>query len=141
MLQECIVTGAVPQKYLDLQQEVRRFISRHREKSPELGGGRKRPDRKTLDWQRLLVDHGYVGRTVPRKYGGYGAAPDVFEATIVADEFRRANVSPGMVNQGIDAGSHPPGGRNRRAVSAVGRPDDPRGCHLVSGLFGARSRE
>lgn len=70
LLQECIVTGAVPQKYLDLQQEVRRFISRHREKSPELGGGRKRPDRKTLDWQRLLVDHRYVGRTVPRKCWG-----------------------------------------------------------------------
>lgn len=91
----------LPEKYRALQEEVREFIRRHRDKSPALGGGRKRPDRKTLDWQRLLVEHGYAARTVPKKYGGFGAAPDVFDAVVIAEEFGQAGVNPGMMNQGV----------------------------------------
>ena len=71
-------------KHRALQDEVRAFIREHGHKSPKLGGGRKRPDQKTRDWQKLLVDHGYVGRTIPRQYGGYGADPDVVEAAVIA---------------------------------------------------------
>jgi alkylation response protein AidB-like acyl-CoA dehydrogenase len=89
------------EKHRAFQAEVREFIRRHGPESPKTGGGRKRPDRKTLEWQRLLIEHGYAARTIPREYGGYGAAPDVLEAAIIAEEFSRANVHPGIMNQGI----------------------------------------
>jgi alkylation response protein AidB-like acyl-CoA dehydrogenase len=84
-----------------LQAEIREFARTHGHLSPVPGGGRKRPDRKTVDWQRLLIERGYVARTIPREYGGHGAAPDVLEAAIIADELSRAGLSPGIMNQGI----------------------------------------
>jgi alkylation response protein AidB-like acyl-CoA dehydrogenase len=84
-----------------LRDEVRAFIVEHGHKSPKLGGGRKRPDQKTRDWQKLLVDHGYVGRTIPREYGGYGAEPDVLETAMIASEFAAAGIYAGLTNQGI----------------------------------------
>jgi alkylation response protein AidB-like acyl-CoA dehydrogenase len=84
-----------------LQAEIREFVRQHGDKSPKVGGGRKRPDQKTLDWQKRLVDHGYAGRTIPKEYGGFGAAPDVMEAAVIAEEFARANVYAGLTNQGI----------------------------------------
>jgi alkylation response protein AidB-like acyl-CoA dehydrogenase len=56
---------------------------------------------ETLAWQRLLLDHGYAGRTIPREYGGFGAEADVLEARIIAEEFARAQVPPGLGGQGI----------------------------------------
>jgi alkylation response protein AidB-like acyl-CoA dehydrogenase len=88
-------------KHRALQDEVRAFIREHGHKSPKLGGGRKRPDQKALDWQKLLVDHGYVARTIPREYGGHGAEPDVMEAAVIAAEFAAAGVYAGLTNQGI----------------------------------------
>jgi alkylation response protein AidB-like acyl-CoA dehydrogenase len=88
-------------KHRALQDEVRAFIREHGAKSPKLGGGRKRPDRKALDWQKLLVDHGYVARTIPREYGGHGAEPDVMETAVIAAEFAAAGVYAGLTNQGI----------------------------------------
>ena len=84
-----------------LQAEIREFARTHGHLSPLPGGGRKRPDRKTLDWQQLLLERGYFARTIPREYGGYGAEPEVLEAAIIADEFSRAGLSPGILNQGI----------------------------------------
>lgn len=91
----------LPERYRELQTEVRQFISAHRDQSPALGGGRKRPDQKTRDWQRLLVEHGYAARFVPSAYGGFGATQDVFEAAIIAEEFGSAGMHPGMMNQGV----------------------------------------
>jgi alkylation response protein AidB-like acyl-CoA dehydrogenase len=88
-------------KHRALQEEVRGFIREHGHRSPKLGGGRKRPDQKTRDWQKLLVDHGYVGRTIPREYGGSGKEPDVLEAAVIASEFAAAGIYGGMTNQGI----------------------------------------
>jgi alkylation response protein AidB-like acyl-CoA dehydrogenase len=88
-------------KHRALQDEVRGFIREHGHKSPKLGGGRKRPDQKALDWQKLLVDHGYVARTIPREYGGFGAEPDVLEAAVIASEFAAAGIYAGLTNQGI----------------------------------------
>jgi len=87
--------------YQALQAEVRDFIRQHGDKSPKVGGGRKRPDQKTLDWQKRLVAHGYAGRTIPKEYGGFGAAPDVMAASVIAGAFARANVYAGLTNQGI----------------------------------------
>jgi alkylation response protein AidB-like acyl-CoA dehydrogenase len=87
--------------YQALQAQVRDFIHQHGDKSPKVGGGRKRPDQKTLDWQKRLVEHGYAGRTIPKDYGGFGATPDVMAAAVIAGEFARGNVYAGLTNQGI----------------------------------------
>jgi alkylation response protein AidB-like acyl-CoA dehydrogenase len=84
-----------------LQTEIREFARAHGHLSPRAGGGRKRPDAKALAWQSLLLERGYFARTIPREYGGHGAEPDVIEAAIIADEFSRAGLSPGIMNQGI----------------------------------------
>ena len=84
-----------------LQAEIREFARTHGHFSPKAGGGRKRPDRKVLDWQPLLLDRGYIGRPIPREDGGYGAEPDVLEAAVIVDEFSRTGLSPGIMNQGI----------------------------------------
>jgi alkylation response protein AidB-like acyl-CoA dehydrogenase len=92
---------ALSDKHRALQSQVRAFIQEHGHRSPKVGGGRKRPDQKTLDWQKLLVAHGYVGRTIPREYGGFGAQSDVMEQAVIAAEFAHANVYAGLTNQGI----------------------------------------
>lgn len=89
------------EEYQALQAEVRGFIAKFGDRSPKVGGGRKKPDQKTLDWQKILVEHGYAGRTIPKEYGGFGAAPDVMAAAVIAGEFARAEVYAGLTNQGI----------------------------------------
>jgi alkylation response protein AidB-like acyl-CoA dehydrogenase len=84
-----------------LQAEIRAFAGTHGHLSPGSGGGRRRPSQKALDWQRLLLERGYVARTIPREYGGYGAQPDVLEAAIIGDELSRAGLYAGIMNQGI----------------------------------------
>jgi alkylation response protein AidB-like acyl-CoA dehydrogenase len=88
-------------KHRALRDEVLAFIKKHRSIAPRPGGGRKRPDAKVLKWQRLLLEHGYFARSIPREYGGFGAPQDVIEQAIIADAFSRAGVSPGIHNQGI----------------------------------------
>jgi alkylation response protein AidB-like acyl-CoA dehydrogenase len=89
------------EKHRALRDEVNAFIARHRDRAPRLGGGRKRPDRKVLEWQALLLECGYFARNIPREYGGFGAPHDVIEMAIIADAFSRSGVSPGIHNQGI----------------------------------------
>ena len=52
--------------YRVLQGEVRSFIAKHGHLSPKPGGGRQKPSRKALDWQKLLLEHGYVGAHDPQ---------------------------------------------------------------------------
>jgi alkylation response protein AidB-like acyl-CoA dehydrogenase len=84
-----------------LRSEIREFIAKEGHRSPKFGGGRKRPDQQALDWQKLLLERGYFGRTIPVEYGGFGADPDVLETAIIADELSRAGIFPGIMNQGI----------------------------------------
>jgi alkylation response protein AidB-like acyl-CoA dehydrogenase len=88
-------------KYRTLQDEVRAFVAKHGSKSPKASGGRKRPDNRTLDWQKILLEHGYAGRSIPKQYGGYGAEPDVLAGAIIAEEFSKAGIYAGLTNQGI----------------------------------------
>ena len=84
--------------YEALRTQVRAFIDAHRDAAPEVGAPR---DEKARAWQRLLIEHGYTARTIPKRYGGAGHAPDILEARIIAEEFARARVSPGLGGQGI----------------------------------------
>ncbi len=55
-----------------------------------------------LTWQALLVKNGYTARTIPKKYGGYGADPDILKSRIISEEFARAQVPGGLAGQGPD---------------------------------------
>lgn len=88
-------------KYRALQQEVRSFAKKHAHLSPGTRGGRKRPDKHALDWQKLLLDCGYFARNIPKEYGGLGLPLDVMELAIIADEFSSAGVSPGIYRHSI----------------------------------------
>ena len=87
-------------RYDAFRQEIRAFLRTHGHHSATAPTA-QRPPAAALAWQRLLLEHGYTGRTVPREYGGYGAAPDVMEAYLITEEFTRAGASPPLGNQGI----------------------------------------
>jgi alkylation response protein AidB-like acyl-CoA dehydrogenase len=79
-----------------LRAEVRAFLAANRKRFPAPG------DRAAaLAWQGLLIENGYAARTVPGEYGGFGAAPDVLAARIIAEEFTAARAPSGMAGQGI----------------------------------------
>ena len=88
-------------KYRALQSQVRDFLKANIDKSPKPGGGRQRPSRKALDWQKRIIEAGYFGRSIPREYGGAGLPLDVMELAIIAEEFSKAGAYPGIMNQGI----------------------------------------
>jgi alkylation response protein AidB-like acyl-CoA dehydrogenase len=84
------------QEYEAFRREVADFLRRHGDKAPRPGG---RGDARA--WQKLLIEHGYAARTIPKAYGGHGAEPDILKSRIIAEEFARAQVSQGMGGQGI----------------------------------------
>ena len=57
---------------------------------------------KRSDWQKLLIENGYLARSIPREYGGYGGETDIIKNRIIASEFAKAKVPPPMGGQGID---------------------------------------
>ncbi|WP_334162909.1 acyl-CoA dehydrogenase family protein [Phenylobacterium sp.] len=75
--------------------EVRAFLEARR------GDYEAGQARDPLTWQRLLIEHGYAARTIPREYGGYGAEPDILKGRIIAEEFIRAGAPRGIANQGV----------------------------------------
>jgi alkylation response protein AidB-like acyl-CoA dehydrogenase len=86
-------------RYETFRAELRAFIEAHRHLAPRAGGPR---DEQAKAWQRLLISRGYAARTIPVEYGGAGHAPDLLESRILAEEFSRARVSPGLGGQGIN---------------------------------------
>jgi alkylation response protein AidB-like acyl-CoA dehydrogenase len=85
-------------RYEAFRGEVRAFLANHRDQFP----ASHLSDRaQALRWQSLLIDHGYAARTIPRRYDGFGATPDILESRIIAEEFHHARAPGGMANQGI----------------------------------------
>ena len=91
-------------EYEKFRRELRAFLEANRDKAPALRGGEVTTlkDPKIVSWQKLLIEHGYAARTIPKQYGGGGFAPDPLIATILAEEFGRARVSSGVGGQGPD---------------------------------------
>ncbi len=85
-------------EYEVFRQEVRDFIATHQDKSPRNATMRSK---EALDWQKLLIEHGYTARTIPKAYGGYGAQPNIIESRIIAEEFADARINSGLGGQGI----------------------------------------
>jgi alkylation response protein AidB-like acyl-CoA dehydrogenase len=80
--------------YAAFASEVDAFLAAHKHKAPSAGGDPRA-------WQALLIEHGYAARTIPKEYGGYGAAPDLLKSRIIAEAFAKAQVSQGLGGQGI----------------------------------------
>lgn len=90
-------------EYESFRATLRAFLESNRERAPRGGmvipaGGSK--DGATLTWQKLLIEQGYAARTIPKRYGGYGANSDILLRVILDEEFARAGVSPGVGGQG-----------------------------------------
>jgi alkylation response protein AidB-like acyl-CoA dehydrogenase len=83
------------------RREVLAFLDAHGSKAPRGRGAAQRPSAEALAWQALLIEHGYAARTIPKAYGGFGAAPDILKTRIIGEAFTRAGVPPGLQNQGI----------------------------------------
>ena len=71
--------------YTAFRDEVRDFLRTHRDRVPKRTG--HRPTDEQIAWQTLLIEHGYAARTIPKQYGGHGAAPDILKSRILAEVF------------------------------------------------------
>ena len=72
-----------------------------------LGAGKKSNNKNGLimtrsEWQKILIEHGYFAREVPKKYGGYGGTIDILKNKIINSEFTKAGVPVATRGQGID---------------------------------------
>ncbi len=85
-------------EYTAFREEVKAFIEANRNKQPRTMRLRS-PE--VMAWQKLLIENGYHSRTIPKKYGGYGAEPDIIKSRIIAEEFSKARMNTGLGGQGI----------------------------------------
>lgn len=85
----------------EFRREARDFLAANRDRAPRARGGVVRPSPEQIEWQKLLIRHGYAARTVPNEYGGYGAGPDPLKSFIIATEFTKADMPLGLGGQGI----------------------------------------
>jgi alkylation response protein AidB-like acyl-CoA dehydrogenase len=84
-------------EYEAFRQEVRAFLEASRGRWPGPGASRA----EIIAWQKLLIEHGYAARTIPARYGGHGAAPDILKSRIIAEAFTEARAPGGLSGQGI----------------------------------------
>ncbi len=85
-------------RYGAFRDEVRGFLESHRDRWPTGAGA---PRTAVLAWQKLLIEHGYAARTIPRAYGGHGGEADILKSRIIAEEFIRARAPGPLAGQGI----------------------------------------
>jgi alkylation response protein AidB-like acyl-CoA dehydrogenase len=85
-------------EYDDFRREVQQFISDHGNDSPVQPAVRSE---KGISWQKVLIEHGYTARTIPKEYGGFGAEPDILKSRIISEEFSKAQINTGLGGQGI----------------------------------------
>ncbi|MGE0388050.1 MAG: acyl-CoA dehydrogenase family protein [Gammaproteobacteria bacterium] len=74
--------------YLEFRDTVRAFLAAHWDvaKSRDPAGGKD----FIRQFRLAATEAGYLYRSVPRRYGGSGQAPDVLRAQIIREEFGRA---------------------------------------------------
>ena len=88
-------------EYEEVRKELRDFLETHKGLAPRGAPLKSEP---LIRWQKLLIEHGYTARTIPKEYGGYGAEADILESRIIAEEFARYGVEGipgGLGGQGI----------------------------------------
>ena len=85
-------------EYEGFRGEVVAFLASNADKAPK---GNDLRGQQAKDWQKLLIEHGYTCRTIPKEFGGHGAEPDIIKTRIIAEEFSKAQVNAGLGGQGI----------------------------------------
>ncbi|MGI9346631.1 MAG: acyl-CoA dehydrogenase family protein [Gammaproteobacteria bacterium] len=88
-------------EYEDFRTQVQGFLKEYGDQAPK-ASNRSVRSKKRLAWQKILLQHGFAARTLPKEYGGYGAQPDALKSRIIAEEFARAKVPSGIAGQGIN---------------------------------------
>ena len=88
-------------EYQAFRAEVRDFLETHKDSAPRMSDRGVRSEKRKV-WQKILLEHGYAARTLPKEYGGHGAAPDALKSRIIAEEFSRAKIPGGISGQGIN---------------------------------------
>ena len=88
-------------EYQAFRAEVRDFLETNKDSAPRMSDRGVRSEKRKA-WQKILLEHGYAARTLPKKYGGHGAAPDALKSRIIAEEFSRAKIPGGISGQGIN---------------------------------------
>ena len=38
------------------------------------------------EWQKILIEEGFIARAIPKEYGGYGGETDIIKSRIIATE-------------------------------------------------------
>jgi alkylation response protein AidB-like acyl-CoA dehydrogenase len=89
-------------EYEAFRGQVRAFLREHGGRAPKGGAGvaSGKAGPALLEWQKLLIEHGYAARTIPKAYGGYGGDADILKRVIIDEEFNAAGVSRGIGGQG-----------------------------------------
>jgi alkylation response protein AidB-like acyl-CoA dehydrogenase len=87
------------ERYEQFRRETKAFLKEHKPDKPVESYAVDRR-REFIDWLSVQIEHGYWARTIPKAYGGYGAAPDLLETVIMDEEFNRAGVPRGTAAQG-----------------------------------------
>ena len=78
------------EQYEELRARVRAFCA---ESWPPRGDEARLGEREqAIAWRRRALAAGFLHRTVPRAYGGAGAAPDIMGETVIRQELDRARV-------------------------------------------------
>src|SRR3546814_2708842 len=70
----CAMDLSYGPEYEMFREEVRGFIAANRHLAPTNAGRAARPSKEGVAWQKLLIQHGYTARTIPREYGEIGRA-------------------------------------------------------------------
>ena len=86
-----------------LQAESARLHRPVRSSSPPVGGGggRKRPDQRVLDWQALLIEHGFAARGRAEAVWRLWRRARRAGAALITEAFNTAGLSLGIQGQGI----------------------------------------
>jgi alkylation response protein AidB-like acyl-CoA dehydrogenase len=89
-------------EYTAFRSQVQKFLREHGGRAPKGGAGvaAGKAGPALLEWQKLLIEHGYAARTIPKPYGGYGGDADILKRVIIDEEFNAAGVSRGIGGQG-----------------------------------------
>ena len=43
------------------------------------------------EWQKILIEKGFIARAIPKEYGGFGGETDIIKSRIIATEFSKVH--------------------------------------------------
>lgn len=84
------------EKFRDI---VTAFLLSNKDKWPS--SGLPMGNSKRQAWQQLLIENGYAARTIPARYGGHGAEPDILKSRLISEAFAQTAAPPPFANQGV----------------------------------------